>query len=106
VSKLAVPVDVVSRPSIGEGRTPGTWTGSFERNCGDAAELPVPESPTLRLRKDIDIDQTVVGFAMVSEDGRVFFGWWKSSLAAGRNLSDTFARAKIYFCAERDLPSI
>lgn len=53
-SKLGVPVEVVGRPSIGEGRTPGNGAGDADGAISEEDAEPNPgierDIPTLRLR--------------------------------------------------------
>lgn len=49
-----MPVEVVGRPSKGDGRTPGMMVGGgAEGDFGEAGEEEGPTRPTFRLRKDI-----------------------------------------------------
>jgi hypothetical protein len=59
LSSEGVPVDVVGRPSIGEGRTPGmgwidTALGEMAGTFGASDSPGARESATLRLRKAIE----------------------------------------------------
>jgi hypothetical protein len=54
-SREGIPVEVVGRPSIGEGRTPGCACMGFEEvgAVGDGASEPGRESAMLRFRNAI-----------------------------------------------------
>jgi len=65
-----VPVEVVGRPSRGEGRDPGAWAGRGCEAVGKGCRGPEegPAMPILRLRKDIERSEWAV--RAVREDRR------------------------------------